>query len=252
MAYGQTKREPQLALNTTKLHACIRVVRQMEDKQVALAKQPFTLPELMELFVDKEHHAALRYVYDLIEPSGLTNNLYVATHMDPSVAQHATKNAAMKFNWWGKKAGGFYVPHKAGTAEDKPADLLKDQADPMLVERYMQVEAELLDIQCRFALCTHVLKTLNKFEVCKTLPQIRYVWPCITVLLSKASYDDDAKSLREPSIRAGDKANVPADIVKVLKETNDSIVRSLMLDDTPAPKASDLPVQYELVEHFVD
>ena len=189
---ASNKRGPQLALNDSKLHGLVRIIHQMRDKQVAMAKQDFTLPDLMNLFVEQKHHAHLRYVYDLIEPTGNSNTLLVRATMQPGEAQHALGHSHFKFDWWGKHEAGFYVPSKMGGSNDKPAHLLEEQAEPALVERFRQVETDLLDIQCRFALAERVLRWLNAHSVCKTLPQIRYYWPCVVVLLSKAGYKQDA------------------------------------------------------------
>ena len=246
---ASNKRGPQLALNDSKLHGLVRIISMMRDKQVAMAKQDFTLPDLMNLFVEQKHHAHLRYVYDLIEPTGNSNSLHVRATMQPGEAQHSTGHAHFEFNWWGKQEAGFYVPHGTGGSNDKPAHLLEEQAEPALVERFRQVETDLLDIQCRFALAERVLRWLNAHSVCKTLPQIRYYWPCVVVLLSKAGYKQDALDIAEPSIRAGDAANIPYDLGRLLKETNDSIVRALMLDDVEPPKHK-RPVAYSLVDSF--
>ena len=244
-----TTREPQAALSGSKRHSIIQHVNQLRVKQVRLASQPFTLDELMDLFVDESHHRELRYVYDLIEPSGITNHLWVAARVPIHLAQHQTNPACMHFNWWGKQPSGFYVPNREGSEEKYAVGVLRKQADPALVERYDQVEQDLLDIHSRFDMCERVINSLNDTSVCRTLPQMRYVWPAIVILLKKAGYEDDAASVAQPSARAGDKSNVPEWLGALLKETNDTIVRATMLDDVEMPEGN-LPVEYSLVDYF--
>ena len=113
----------------------------------------------------------------------------------------------------------------------------------------MQVEQDLVDIQCRFALVERVFRNLNNRSVCATLPQMRYCWPAIMVLLARAGYTEDAASLAEPSLKAGDKVNMPDWLGKLLKETNDTVARALMLDDAPLPAEPDKP-SYDLHDTF--
>jgi hypothetical protein len=251
---ASSTREPQPAFTRYKANNIQNAIRQMEYTQIALAKQPFELSELMQLFVDKKHHEHLTYTYDLVEPRAGTTQLYISVDMPVAMQQHVStdnrrETAHMKFNWYGKLPGGFYVPYSEGADEDRPTRIMREQADPALVERYVQVEQDMLDIHCRFALCQEVFSRLNRHGVCNTPPQMRYVWPCIVTLMQRGNLADEAKELAEPSMRAGDKANVPADIAKYLKETNDTITRALFLEGVDRPEV-DLPVSYEMYEPF--
>jgi hypothetical protein len=245
----QDKREPQAACSGSKVASIVRAIGALQTKQVRLAKQKFELGELMHLFVEPEHHEHLTYTYRLVEPTGAMCNLHVKADVPPHLEQHASGPCFMKFTWWGKQDGGFHVPHDRGAEEGKWAYVLRQHAQADFVEKYVQVEQDLLDIQCRFALVERVFRNLNSRNVCATLPQMRYVWPCITVLLAKAGFHEDAKAVAEPSLRAGDKTNVPDWLSKLLKETNDTVVRSLMLDDVPMPNEPDKP-SYDLHDTF--
>ena len=234
----QDKREPQAACSGAKVHGIVRAINNLKQKQINMAKQKFDFHELLHLFVEPEHHEHLLYTYRVVEPSGAMCNLHVKADLSPLMEDHADGPCYMKFTWWGKQAGGFHVPNDRGADEGRWAYVLRGHADPAFVEKYVQVEQDLLDIQCRFSLVERVFRNLNKREVCATLPQIRYVWPAITVLLAKAGYKDDAASLAEPSLRAGDKVNVPDWLGKLLKETNDTVARALMLDDVSMPRST--------------
>ena len=239
-----------------KASSVIRAIQRMRDKQVNLAKQPFTLPELMEMFIKPEHREHLMYAYKHVEPSGITSTLYVKVDVPPEHAQYLTRHrdndgCFMKFSWYGRQEDGFYVPEQEGSEERWAiTSRYSGTASPELLAKYDQVVSDLIDIQSRFALCERVFRNLNNPEYCKTLPQMRYVWPAIQILLKRAGFNEDAKAIAEASARAGDKVSIPPWLGNLLKETNDTIVRALMLDDMQDPGDDTLPVNYYLSDSF--
>jgi len=251
MPFNQ-RREPQPALSGSKMGGVLRAARSMRDKQLALAMQEFSMTELMNLFVEPRHYEHLRYAYDLVEPSGLTSNLYVRADMPPHIEAHAvnSNNCYFKFTWWGKLEGGFHVPEAKGSDQHKWAERQVATCDPALMEKFREVERDMLDIQCRFALVERVVRNLNERTACKSLPQMRYVWPALPILLTKAGYSEDAKSIAEPSLRAGEKVVLENWLVALLKETSDTIVRGTMLDDVPMPADNDHLPTYVLNDSF--
>lgn len=250
MAFGD-KRAPQVACSGSKVRGIERAINAMRDKQVVMAKQSFTVEELMHLFVDPKHHEHLVYTYALTEPTGRMTKLHVRVDLPAEMIPFTDRpdDCFFRFKWHGSEhKPGFHTPHKEGAEDDYPAQL-QPTAPPQYVEKYRQVERDLLDIQFRFAMVYKVFRGLNEPKHCKTLPQIRYVWPCIQILLKKAGYSEDAKALAEPSLRAGEKVALPPKLSSLLKDTNDTIVRAMMLDDVPTPSDNFDP-EYDLVDTF--
>lgn len=223
----------------------------MEAKQARLAREPFQPEDLLRLFVNPDDRAVLCRAWDLVEPAGTVQELFAQVDK-PAYA--LTDNSVhpfvyMRFQWTRSTLQkGFYVPHRDGSAQDRPVRLRLD-APKELVERFMETAMTLTDIHWRFSLVRRVFNRLNKESVCRTPPAMRYVWPCIHTLCGRAGLTEAAEATREPNEKAGGKVMVPLTIINLLKETNDTVLRAQFLADVDAP-VDDLPIKYELLHGF--
>jgi hypothetical protein len=235
-----------VAFSHKKAQGIRSAIEKMETQQIKFAKQPFEPSELLELFIYPPYRKTLVDAYKLCEPSGATMDMYISVPLP--IAMASPSKPRVHFQWHHHNCkDGFYVPFKVGSHRDKPA-FVRDDAPEHLKERFNQVCEDMIDIHWRFSQCLSVFYQLNKTKVCKTPAQMRYVWPCIYTLLKKAGFDDEADMVSEPSARAGDAVTVPNELAPLLKPTNDTILRALLLDDMqPNDK---LPVGYSLDHSF--
>lgn len=246
MSFSSTKRPPPVALNGSKKRQVYAAITQLEEQQRRLATINLTGPELMELFVDPNHHEPLRRAYQICEPTGNSYELYTEIVTAPV---HGSQRVWMKWQWnGGANPDGFYVPYAMGSDDDRHANLLEGIARPGLVERYKQMRDDLIDLHFRFAQVKYVLNKLNDSNVCSTLPQMRYVWPAIVPLLRKGGFKEDADAIATASPRAGDGARVPGHLQVLLKGTSDTVSRAFMLEGHTLPPQPDIRCQ--LVHHF--
>jgi hypothetical protein len=144
----------------SKVTSIKEVIRAMETKQIDLAKQSFTPAELLVLFVDPEHRDVLRRAWDIVEPAGTTQDLWVEIDkplytLGESIGTRSP-TAYLRFRWHRHNVnGGFYVPHNQGSKKEK-AIQPRDDAPQDLVERFLGTASELLDIHWRFSQCLYV------------------------------------------------------------------------------------------------
>lgn len=219
-----------------------KTIAYMQSKQERLTKQPFTTSELLQLFVDPDHHSLLVDSYQLCEPTGREYELFVRREVVP---EHGGGVAHIRFYWSGLSlSNGFYVPHRVGSSIDFPATV-RPEAPAELVERFEQVADDLIGIRYRFDQVIKVLDVLNQPKVCRSLAQMRYHWPCIVTILRKANCHDLADSVSEPNARAGGEAVIPANTRRLLAETNRTITSHVLIDDIP-DSDTPLPIQYDL------
>lgn len=222
-------------------------IREMEAHQKLLAHQSFSASDLLQLFVDPQHHNVLMQAYELCEPSGQTQELYVRCEVP---LEWGGGVAHVRFRWHAINVPhAFYVPHKGGMSTNYPARM-QDGAPQELRDRFEQVSMDLMQVARNFALVQNTLTKLNKVGVCETPAQMRYHWPCIVTLLRRASgsYASLADNIENASMRAGDQANIPVAMRGPVKETNEIIARHMLLLDIPTPEKTG--IEYELLEHF--
>ena len=216
----------------------------MENKQLRLAQYPFKASDLLALFVDPEHHEALTKAYDLCEPSGHTQHLWVGREI---AREYGGGAAYFRFMWHAINAAhAFYVPYRAGASKDFPA-VVRTEAPDDLVHHWDQTADDMVGIKYRFSRVHKALSQLNRPDVCSTLPQLRYHWPCIVPLLRKAGFDAHADSVAEPNMRAGGIANISPATGALAAETNQTVAAHQLIDDIPTP--GELPIPYEIPEN---
>lgn len=222
----------------------------MEDKQARLAKEPFEAEDLLRLFVDPQDRAVLCRTWDLVEPAGTVQELYVRTDNPGYATSHSTSAFNfIKFHWTQSSlAKGFYVPYAVGSGVERPAELRQD-APKDVVQRFEAVTHTLTDIHWRFSRVKAVFQRLNQESVCRTPGAMRYVWPCIHTLANKAGLLAEAEATREPRERLGGNVWVPTSLINELKETNDTVLRAQFLDDVEP--TGDVPIKYEMIHWFV-
>lgn len=219
-------------------------IKRMEDKQLALAKQPFAFSELLALFIDPADHQALLRTYELCEPSGLTQELFYAYRQTPELGSDFVH---LKFHWHGTADGAFYVPLMSGGQRSSPATM-REEAPDELRSRLRMVVNDLTAIHLRFYQVRWVLDRLNRASACRTLAALRYHWPCIVPILRSAGYSPLAESVAEPVLRAGDSASIPIEVRRKLADTNRTVASHMLIDDLPMPPP--MPVSYELQHNF--
>lgn len=228
-----------------------QIIEAMEKQQLELATQPFRPDDLLVLFVDPAVHDVLKQAWKLVEPSGSSQELWtICDKPAKTMGAGGSAVAHLKFSWhYFQNADAFYVPKRAG-AEKTTAVRFREDAPRHLVERFMQVATDYIDITWRFSLVLQTFKALNDPKVCTTLAQMRYVWPCIYTLMAKAGYPEEAALVEEASARAGDTVRVPFAMVPDLKPTHDTIMRALLLEDMIVQPPSPLDIKYELDHDF--
>jgi len=226
-----------------KIHA---VLDGMEQKHQRLAMQGFTAAELLRLFINPEHHHTLTHAYQLCEPSGHTQELYIRCEV-PN--EFGGKVAYLRFSWHGLDTPhAFYVPYRQGSSQDYAAEIQYETAPPDLVRKFEQVRDELIAIAFEYANTHKMFRALNRNAVCATLAQMRYHWPCIVSLLQRAGFDEEADKVRTASSRAGDGAHIPPQLAPLLRATNETVARHAFIEDVPDP--AKVPITYKLIEHF--
>lgn len=252
MAFSSGKsKTPSVALSDKKVGSVRTAIIAMEDKQIKLAKQAFTIKDLLHLFVRPDIRQTLCDAYDLCEPSGRTEEMFVRADVPAPMLRPGMSSEVVFtiFKWHRSNSPtGFYVPKREGAGRDNPAPFAPD-APQDLIDRFTMVQSDLMDIHWRFSNALWVLSKLNQSKVCSTLPQMRYVWPCIHTLMRKAKHYDDADAIAEPSLRAGEQANIPLDLRPWLQPTNDTIMRATLLDDVEDAGVK-LPIEYSMSHSF--
>lgn len=252
--FNPKPKELPVAFTPKKSNLIRREIEAMETKQVKLAKQDFSALDLLDLFINPGYHDILRQAWDLVEPAGTTQELWALVdkpgHTLDSTAPVGQRNpfCHLRFSWHRSNLErGFYVPYLTGSRKDKAVRFRPD-ADRDRIERFMQVATDLCDIHWRFSLCLSTFDALNKPGVCGTPAQMRYVWPCLFTLVTRALGEEEAIEIAEPSARAGDQVNLWGDLVQKVKPTNDTLMRALLLDDVEA--SGKPPINYDLVYDF--
>jgi hypothetical protein len=216
----------------------------MENKQIALASQPFKPSELLLLFVDPEHHAACTEAYRLCEPTGRIQELYVKCEVPTEYGGGA---AHIRFYWNGSDHPNmFYVPARAGAIMAFPATI-RDEAPTELCARFWEVANDLITIHYRFGNVLRTLNLLNKPTVCPSLAALRYHWPCIVPILRDAKQTTLAESVEDVNSRAS-YANLTPELRKLVAETNQTVASHLLVEDLPTP--DDPPIPYDLHANF--
>jgi len=235
---------PPRAFNSKLAQRVTQAVVSMEARQMKLLKEQFTGSDLLKLFVDPEHHYTLTMAYQLCEPSGHTQELFVKCEVPRELGGGVSH---IRFHWYGGDTpNAFYVPYLAGAMPDHGATV-RPEASEDLRQRFEQVSQDMIQASFNFATVLRVFRRLNRSQVCRTQAQMRYHWPCIVALMSKAGMDTD--HIAEPSTRAGDMVVIPRDVVPLLQFSNNVIARYALTADIPVPEAK-LPIEYELRENF--
>jgi hypothetical protein len=240
--------------------AIIRVIEAMEDKQVALSSDHFTSAELLDLFIDPKDHHVLTEAWNLVEPSGSTQELYAVVDRPAYANFNYTADGTLdstplpatmylKFSWHKHNcADCFYVPYRQGARKDT-AVRFRPEANRDLIDKFVTTCMDLCDVHWRFSQALMVFKRLNVPGVCRTPAQMRYVWPCLYRLCRKAGFDDLADEIEQADPRAGDKVRVPAYLYPMLRTTNETIAKTAFLDDIePGPGNG---IRYVLGHEFV-
>jgi hypothetical protein len=231
-------------LKNKMLLAIMNAIDRMETKQVALAKQPFSMQDLLTLFIDPAMHEPLTYAYRVCEPSGHTQDLFVFRPLGP---EHNAGSAYVRFYWHGTIENGFYVPFDKGAQKRYPATI-RDEAPAELVERFHQSAGDLVDIHYSFSLVRRALHGLNVPGVCPSIASLRYHWPCIVPLLNAARYSPMAEELIHHNVKEGDRARLSPTLRRLLGPSNQTVARHQLIDELEPPTQP--PVAYELQHDF--
>lgn len=238
------RRSPPFTHNVTK--AINATLSGMETLHQKLAKENFTAAELLDLFVDPAHHHTLTHAYQICEPSGQTQELFVRCEVP---VEYGAGVVHMRFSWHGLDTpDGFYVPYRAGSTLMYACEIRYEDALADNIAKFERVRDDLIGIAYRHACVRRVFTALNRNAVCSTPAQMRYHWPCIVSLLRRSGNEEMAERLQNPSPRAGDGARIPKDLGPLLSATNDTVARHAFLVDIPTPPVPSIP--YELRENF--
>jgi len=219
-------------------------INRMEHHQATLAKQPFTISDLLVMFVDPAYHTTLTEAYHLCEPTGRVEELYVK-HPVPS--EYGGGDVFMRFLWAGVTTpDAFYVPYKEGSTQSRPV-VVRPDTPAELKAKFEQVADDLIGIHYRFAAVRVVLDQMN--VQCRSLDQLAYYWPCIVPLLRDAKQSDLADALQTPNRMAAFNVKLTQGLRKLLAPTNQTVAAHQLIADVPIPD-NKLPVEYNLQHHF--
>lgn len=229
-----------------KLHKrLINVVSHMRATEIALVKQDFKMPDLLTLFIDPAHHDVLQRAYTLSEPSGHTQELYYRV---PIPAEWGGGEGYVRFHWHGlDHPKAFIMPYQTGSHLTRPAPV-RPEAPAELKLRFEEVATDLLGVNYRFDQVDRTLRLLNNPEVCRSLPQVRYVWPCIVPLLRMAREPELADSVMSVNPKAAGAQLTPA-LRRMLAATNQTVATHLLIADTH-DKPPEPSVPYEMFVNF--
>lgn len=208
---------------------------------LGLFAEPFTMPQLADLFCPHQYLSALRTVYDIEEPgracgeividcAGLmTDNIFEADG-DP-YCKCASAVLRICFDR-ASNPGGFVTPTPIFGSRTKPLGtaflgLLRSDAYEIFVEEVRQ----LIRLMGRWSM---VLWTFNQLQTSVRSPhQMRYVWPAIYTLATQAKLPM-APSLANASARAGMNANPDARCKPFLRPTYEVVANSVLLEPDKA------------------
>jgi hypothetical protein len=208
-----------------------RTINDLAVKQNRLHQVQFSCEELRQLFIPPTQRRTLTHAYQLQEggPYGF-QQLYVAFSNPVCLPWYKPR---MKFQFkWENTSDGFLVPRQ-GWSSDNPATVL-DDAPAELVEKFNDIVLYEVTTSFDWGLVKWVFNMLNNPEhACTTVAQIRYLWPCLVTLLQKSDLDEVARSVAEPSQRAGDRAKAPPYVMEHLKAAYDVVAKVALLEDLP-------------------
>lgn len=192
-------------------------------RMLVLNMEEFSFDELKLLFVEPDKRDFLTKAYQATKGHNI-NNMEL-------FAQAPLNRCRIRFQWRYMDAdGAFFVPRDEGGLRIHALTARAD-APQELRERYEDMAERLERTSREWGLVRFVFTQLNQHGYCNTPPQMRYVWPAIPTLLNYAGLGDLAKTLAQPSSRAGDKARIPAQAAPYIRETYDIVTRSILVDN---------------------
>ena len=251
----QNKPKEPRAFNGSDIRKLRQAVVDLRDTQLGALMQPFTSPELQELFCPKDYRASLQLVYKLESRIEARGEIYL--DLRQLIRETGNKNwlfdedrqafsnvnrAVMKLYFHRDiMPDGFVTPTPVFGELGTPVTIYKGSVNEVMRKVFADRAQAMLRCTGEWLFVLWVLQKLQNSV--RTPPQVRYVWPAIQTLSKVAGLEMD---LTQASVRAGLNAVPDPECAPFLRATNDIVANSVLLGTN-----NELMLRYRRNEMFI-